>query len=48
MTVKTGKVRTVDRRCILLGGTTLAAVAAFATGAPMQVAQAQQPPATQS
>jgi arylsulfatase A-like enzyme len=37
----------VNRRNILLGGTTLAATSAFGTSAPMQAAQAQQPPATQ-
>jgi arylsulfatase A-like enzyme len=35
------KVRAMDRRSILLGGTTLAAVSAVATGAPVRVAQAE-------
>jgi hypothetical protein len=35
----------LDRRSILLGGTTLAAASALASGHPMQVAQAQQQPA---
>src|SRR5258708_12664209 len=39
--------RTLNRRSILLGGTTLAAASAFGTGAPVRVAQAQQPPPTQ-
>ena len=39
---------TLNRRSILLGGTTLAATSAFGAGTPTQVAQAQQPPAAQS
>jgi len=38
---------TLSRRRILLGGTTFAAASAFGTGAPMEIAQAQQPPPTQ-
>ena len=34
---------TVNRRCVLLGGTTLAAATAVNASAPMRVAQAQQP-----
>src|SRR6267154_6090322 len=37
----------VDRRSILLGGTTLAAASALGAGAPVRVAQAQQAPPTQ-
>ena len=33
--------RTLDRRNILLGGTTLAAVSALGSGAPVRTAQAQ-------
>ncbi len=39
------KARAVNRRNLLLGGTTLVAASALATGTPVQVAQAQQPPA---
>ena len=39
---------TLNRRGILLGGTTLAAVSAFGARASVQVAQAQQPPPPQS
>jgi arylsulfatase len=41
---------TLNRRCILLGGTTLAGAASTfgASGAPMQIAKAQQPLPTQS
>src|SRR5262249_54360347 len=35
----------INRRNILLAGTTLAAVSALATGSPIQTAQAQQRPA---
>jgi arylsulfatase A-like enzyme len=38
--------RAVNRRNILLGGTTLAAASAIAAGNPIRVAQAQQQPAT--
>jgi arylsulfatase A-like enzyme len=38
--------KTLDRRKILLGTTTLAAASALGTGAPVQVTQAQQRPAT--
>jgi 2'-5' RNA ligase len=36
--------RTLDRRSILLGGATLAAISAMAAGAPVRTAQAQQNP----
>jgi hypothetical protein len=39
---------TIDRRNVLLGGTTFAAASAIATGNPAQVAQAQQQPAAPS
>jgi hypothetical protein len=38
--------RAVNRRNILLGGTTLAAASAMVAGNPVRVAQAQQQPAT--
>jgi len=38
----------LNRRKILLGGTTLAAASAFGAGVPMQIARAQQPPTPQS
>ena len=37
----------LDRRRLLLGGTTLAAASALSSGAPVQIAQAQQPAPTQ-
>jgi hypothetical protein len=44
MSARTSHDCTLDRRGILLGGTALVAASAFGTGAPMQVAQAQEPP----
>jgi hypothetical protein len=35
----------IDRRIVVVGGTTLAAVSALGAGAPLQVVQAQQPAA---
>jgi arylsulfatase len=35
--------RKVNRRSVLLGGTTVAAASALSTGAPVRLAQAQQP-----
>src|SRR5262245_2339653 len=40
-----GNDRVLNRRNLLLGGTTLAAVSALGPPSPIQVAQAQQPPA---
>src|SRR3954453_15764203 len=40
---RAGNGRSINRRRILLGGTTLAAVSALSAGAPVRMAQAQQP-----
>jgi arylsulfatase A-like enzyme len=40
--------RRLNRRSLLLGGSTLAAASALGSGAPTRLAQAQQPPATAS
>jgi hypothetical protein len=44
MTGERGNTNSVDRRSILLGGTSLAAASALGAAASRQVAQAQQPP----
>jgi arylsulfatase len=46
-TTKTHSQQALDRRAVLLGGTTLAAIGSLSAAAPVQMAQAQQqPPAT--
>jgi len=47
MSDKRGRGRSLNRRSILLGGTTLATASALGASAPMQLAQAQEP-STQS